>query len=246
MKDNLEVIVTSGGTISRIDDVRHVGNFSTGKTGAEIAEEFLKNGADVHYIYGNNAQRPFRRDMSLDPNKGFFKESCKALRAYSQFQSNQSRLKEYSVPTFDEYYSTVKDVLMNNPVDVIVLGAAVGDYGAEYNNGKISSDKDKLVIEMSRNPKVISEIKNWKNDVYQVGFKLLADVNEGYLIDVAYNHGLKNNSDLTVANLKTNDPENRPVFFVTPQKDVMRSDPSNLASMLVESIYQGGKNGNRI
>ena len=165
MKDNLEVIVTSGGTISRIDDVRHVGNFSTGKTGAEIAEEFLKNGADVHYIYGNNAQRPFRRDMSLDPNKGFFKESCKALRAYSQFQSNQSRLKEYSVPTFDEYYSTVKDVLMNNPVDVIVLGAAVGDYGAEYNNGKISSDKDKLVIEMSRNPKVISEIKNWKNDV---------------------------------------------------------------------------------
>ena len=48
----LEVLVTSGGTISKVDDIRHVGNFSRGMTGALIAEEFLKKGHKVHYVYG--------------------------------------------------------------------------------------------------------------------------------------------------------------------------------------------------
>ena len=43
MERKLEVLITSGGTISKIDDIRHIGNFSNGTTGALIAEEFLKN-----------------------------------------------------------------------------------------------------------------------------------------------------------------------------------------------------------
>ncbi|HLC97161.1 MAG TPA: phosphopantothenoylcysteine decarboxylase [Candidatus Nanoarchaeia archaeon] len=56
MSRPLEVIVTSGGTISKVDDVRHIGNFSRGTTGALIAEEFLKAGATVHYVYGRDAK----------------------------------------------------------------------------------------------------------------------------------------------------------------------------------------------
>ena len=71
----LKVIVTSGGTISKIDDIRHIGNFSSGTTGALIAEEFLKSSAIVHYVYGKNAKRPFR-SLTPDPKKpkeAFFK-----------------------------------------------------------------------------------------------------------------------------------------------------------------------------
>tara|TARA_Y100000310_G_scaffold341417_1_gene440488 strand:+ start:1564 stop:2301 length:738 start_codon:yes stop_codon:yes gene_type:complete len=238
MKDKLEVIVTSGGTISKIDDVRHIGNFSTGETGAKIAEEFLKKGNKVHYFYGHNSQRPFRRDMVIDPDRDFGLELNKAVESYFQFRVNEPRLMEHSTPTFTEYYNVLNRILVDNPIDVVILGAAVGDYGAEYNKGKISSDKEKLVIEMARNPKVISKVKKWNSYIYQVGFKLLSDVSEDHLIEMAYQHGLKNDSDLTIANLKTDDPENRPVFFVKPDKTVVRSSASDLASDLVRNVYE--------
>jgi phosphopantothenoylcysteine synthetase/decarboxylase len=41
----LEILVTSGGTRTKLDDVRHLGNDSNGTSGAIIAEEFLKAGA---------------------------------------------------------------------------------------------------------------------------------------------------------------------------------------------------------
>ena len=61
----LNVLVTSGGTISKIDDVRHIGNFSNGTTGTLIAEEFLKNKAKVYYFHNTNAVRPFRKEFFL-------------------------------------------------------------------------------------------------------------------------------------------------------------------------------------
>ena len=65
----LEVLITSGGTAAKIDDVRHLGNFSEGTTGSLIAEEFLKNNYVVHYVYGKHAKRPFREELKMDPQK---------------------------------------------------------------------------------------------------------------------------------------------------------------------------------
>ncbi len=45
-------IVTTGSTIEKIDPVRYISNFSSGRMGIEIAKYLYKKGADVLLIYG--------------------------------------------------------------------------------------------------------------------------------------------------------------------------------------------------
>ncbi|MDP2632724.1 MAG: bifunctional phosphopantothenoylcysteine decarboxylase/phosphopantothenate--cysteine ligase CoaBC [Candidatus Curtissbacteria bacterium] len=52
------VLVTSGATIEKIDDVRYITNRSSGKMGTAIAEECYKQGADVLLIRAKNSQTP--------------------------------------------------------------------------------------------------------------------------------------------------------------------------------------------
>ncbi|MDQ8203449.1 bifunctional phosphopantothenoylcysteine decarboxylase/phosphopantothenate--cysteine ligase CoaBC [Pelagicoccus sp. SDUM812003] len=46
-------IVTAGGTIERIDSVRYLSNFSSGKQGIAIAQSLAESGAEVQLVVGN-------------------------------------------------------------------------------------------------------------------------------------------------------------------------------------------------
>ena len=46
------VLITAGPTYERIDPVRFIGNYSSGKMGIALAEECARRGADVHLICG--------------------------------------------------------------------------------------------------------------------------------------------------------------------------------------------------
>lgn len=50
--DGKKVMITAGPTYERIDPVRFIGNFSTGKMGYAIAEEAARRGADVTIVSG--------------------------------------------------------------------------------------------------------------------------------------------------------------------------------------------------
>lgn len=52
------VLVTTGGTIERIDGVRHIANRSSGKMGTAIAEECFLQGANVLLLRATNSVRP--------------------------------------------------------------------------------------------------------------------------------------------------------------------------------------------
>ena len=52
MLKNLKVLITAGPTIEPIDEVRYLSNWSSGKQGYNIAEEFAKLGAQVTLISG--------------------------------------------------------------------------------------------------------------------------------------------------------------------------------------------------
>jgi phosphopantothenate---cysteine ligase (CTP) len=235
----LEVIITSGGTVSMLDDVRHIGNFSTGTTGSLIAEEFLKAGSTVHYVYGAGAKRPFRGKLVVDPDIPF-EDQLERLKAdFEQFNSVKSQLKEYSIRTFEEYFDTVKNLVTGTNSDVIVLAAAVGDYGGPGKEGKISSDKDFLNLSLPKNPKVISLIKGWKPNIFQVGFKLLSRATLDELIDTAYQHGIKNHNNLTVANtLIEGSFKHRATVLITPEKGLVPVSIEKVAPRLVEMVSQ--------
>ncbi len=53
-----KIIVTAGGTIEKIDEVRHIANRSSGKMGVAIAEECYLRGADVLLLRAKNSVRP--------------------------------------------------------------------------------------------------------------------------------------------------------------------------------------------
>jgi phosphopantothenate---cysteine ligase (CTP) len=235
----LEVIITSGGTISKLDDVRHIGNFSRGTTGSLIAEEFLKSGATVHYVHGREAKRPFRSALVVDPTKPKDEEIERVARAYDEFCQYADRLHEHRIETFEEYFETVQRLLTEGSPDAIVLAAAVGDYGGAGQEGKISSSEEVLRLELQRNPKVISLVKQWNPRVFQVGFKLLSRSGLDNLIDVAYQNGIKTHSNLTVANtLIDGDFKRRATVFITPEKGLVPVSLSELAPRLVEVVNQ--------
>lgn len=53
------VLITAGPTREKIDDVRYISNYSTGKMGYAIAEVAMKMGAEVHLISGpTNIEQP--------------------------------------------------------------------------------------------------------------------------------------------------------------------------------------------
>ncbi len=55
-----KVLVTSGGTTEAIDDVRVIGNRSTGRTGAQLADVFISAGWDVTYLGAQNSIKPLK------------------------------------------------------------------------------------------------------------------------------------------------------------------------------------------
>ena len=54
----MNVVVTGGGTIAPIDDVRLIANISSGRFAASISEALLDRGASVWHIHAPSSQVP--------------------------------------------------------------------------------------------------------------------------------------------------------------------------------------------
>lgn len=236
MKDKLEVLITSGGTISKIDDVRHVGNFSSGTTGMYVAEAFLKAGENVHFVYSKNSKRPLRERLKMNPTMFFDEEVNRLAKEYNLYHKYKDNLQEYRIETFEDYYKTLENLLKNKKIDVVVLAAAVSDYSAVKQEGKISSDLDEMSIKMVKNPKVISLVKEWNPNVFQVGFKLLSNVSKEKLLETAFAHADKNKSDLVVANTIYGGFGKRDIYILSQEREVMPVSERALADKLVEEV----------
>src|SRR3954469_21550722 len=63
----MNVVVTGGGTIAPIDDVRYLANVSSGRFSAMISEACLKRGAKVFHIHARPAELPIYRHARFDP-----------------------------------------------------------------------------------------------------------------------------------------------------------------------------------
>ena len=64
----MNVVVTGGGTIAPIDDVRLMTNVSSGRFAAAISETFLDRGASVWHIHAPSSQLPLWRWARFAPD----------------------------------------------------------------------------------------------------------------------------------------------------------------------------------
>lgn len=142
-----KVMITAGPTYEKIDPVRYIGNFSSGKMGFALAEECAARGAEVTLIAGPVALK------AKSP-------SIKCIDVMSAQEMHDAATREFITSDVAILSAAVADYTVENPVD-----------------HKIKREKDEIpVIRLKKNPdiaKTIGEMK--KPGQVTVGFALETD-----------------------------------------------------------------------
>jgi phosphopantothenate-cysteine ligase len=238
----MNVVVTGGGTIAPIDDVRVLTNRSTGGFAAGITEACLERGATVWHIHALSAAIPLWRKARFDldaPDPTAEQTRLDQLREQWQHVRERLRLVPLRQGTVADYAATLKHVALENPIDIVILPMAVGDFEPEPHEGKISSELETLVLHCRRTPKVIRLVREWAPGAYLVGFKLLSRVSRDELVRRALAACEATRADLTVANdLQTLRESRHTLHLVRPSEppETLEAGP-DLAIRLVDRIF---------
>jgi phosphopantothenoylcysteine decarboxylase/phosphopantothenate--cysteine ligase len=142
-----KILVTYGGTVEKIDDVRVIANTSSGQTGAFISNYLLELGY-----------------------------SLTVVRSKSSTICHVDSEEEKIFLTSDDLFKILKTELQKNHYDVVIHLAAVSDFKPKkLFKGKLSSSSN-IKLDLIRNVKIIDQIKNFSRNkkVTLVGFKLLS------------------------------------------------------------------------
>ena len=238
----MNVVVTGGGTLAPIDDVRQIANASTGRFSAEIAEACLRRGANVWHVVAPGAQRPLLRKAVFDLDAVDSEAEharVEAVREEYQRLKGRLQLRALTTGTVGEYSAVLRSVLREQPVDLAFLAMAASDFEPEPMSGKIRSDLPELVLRCRPAPKVIQSVRDWAPEVFLVGFKLLSGSTAGRLISEAEAACEANRADATVANdLRLLRAGRHTVHLVRPGEPTETLGPGGaIAERLVERAW---------
>lgn len=188
----MKILVTSGGTRERIDEVRLITNISTGRLGADIAQHLLaelrRSGsggrpAEVHYLHSESA---------VVPNVAGRETACCLHRHVANSTAEVYEAMEHLVPR----------------MDAVIHAMAVSDFTFEPSDPeKLSSHDAEGFVENLRarirpSPKIIAEVRRWNPDVVLVGFKFEVGRTTRELIEVGMASLERNGADLVLCNDK--------------------------------------------
>ena len=235
----MNILVTGGGTVAPIDDVRQITNASTGRFSSAISEAALRRGATVWHLHAPGALLPFHDATRFDPDADLFEEIDRLgfLKAERDAHRDRLTLVPLRTGTVPEYAAALRALLAEHPIDAAFLAMAVSDYAPIPEPGKLSSDAEELVLRCRRLPKVIAEVRDWAPDAYLVGFKLTSGATDDDLIARARLANEVNRSDLTVANdLQPYREGRQTIHLVRPGQPVVRLGGSDLALQLVDRV----------
>ena len=153
------ILVTAGGTSEPIDEVRHLANFSTGRTGYAVAKALQDAGYPVTLVQSE----------------------------YSSAHAGMHSLLTYC--TTRDFAEKLQGELSARSYDFVIHAAAVADYHVEAVtdlDGNRVSNADKkgkiqgstpLLVRLKPNPKIIHELRSWSSNpkLRIISFKLTID-----------------------------------------------------------------------
>lgn len=210
------ILITSGGTKEKIDNVRYISNLSTGNTGASLADYFSNEGYDVTFLKS----------------------------AQSKFPSRETKFLEFE--DYKSINNTLKNELAKNSYDFIIHLAAISDYSPNkisYGNTeeilpanfKLSSENDIVQITLTKNDKIIDKLKTWsKNkEVKLVGFKFANSANDNDKKLIINKLFTNSNADLIVYNTIEDRENNNQKFFEVTKKDGLSEKAENADQLAV-------------
>ena len=98
----MRILITSGGTSEKIDDVRAITNHSSGKLGKAIAESFAKEDANIDMITTRHALKP-----------------------------EGKMIHHHLIDSTADLEKTLKDLMTKNTYDAVIHSMAVSDFTPE-------------------------------------------------------------------------------------------------------------------
>lgn len=205
----MRVLITSGGTKVPIDSVRDITNMSRGTFGSKIARQFLMAGHDVTLFRAKGSRSPFKFEWDF-VKQGVGHQYIDCLEFYRTYRENYS---EREFRNFGDYESGLWELLGGGEFDIVLLAAAVSDYGVVPVDGKIRSGSD-LRIDLFPYPKLISRVRERCPDVCLVGFKLLVGGTDEQLRDAVLSSIAVNDCDLVVGNDLSHIRANRHTLYL--------------------------------
>ena len=194
----MKILITSGGTKIPIDRVRSITNMSHGTFGSRIADAFFDEGLAA-FRTGNERGNPIEK-ITFFMAKGSKKPSIQFLNDET-YEDGYRPIEYVEYSTFDDYKSGIEDLLKNETYDIIVVAAAVSDYGvSNYYNGKYRSMDDDMCIKLVKLHKVLPIMRKLAPNATICGFKLLVDSTNAELLDAMVKQFNESNVDLVVGN----------------------------------------------
>lgn len=187
----MNILITSGGTSEKIDQVRSITNHSTGQLGKMIAEHCLAEGASVTLLTTAKAVKP-------DPHENLM---IKIIEDTEQLLiAMEGLVPAHDVLIHSMAVSDYKPVYMAGFEEVLASSDLAEFLEKSNAESKISSDDDYQVLFLKKNPKIISKVKEWNPNIRLIGFKLLVGVSKEELLTTARASLEKNQAELIVAN----------------------------------------------
>jgi len=160
------VVVTGGGTREKIDEVRYLSNFSSGKMAESLALALYSRGADVCYI---TTKKPavFPQDIytiEVEDTQEMLEYTVDAVRVAKKGKLSKASL------------DSAEPVKLIQKTPYLFMAAAVSDYTPAFpQKGKLKKSMlgDSWTLELKKTPDILASLD--KNGLITVGFKAEMD-----------------------------------------------------------------------
>jgi phosphopantothenoylcysteine decarboxylase / phosphopantothenate---cysteine ligase len=228
--EDRRVVVTGGGTREKIDDVRYVSNFSSGKMAKAIALSLYLKGADVCYITTKGSEGLPKSIYTIDV------DDAKEMLEYTQDALRVAKKGKMSKPSL----TTTEAIRLIQKRPFLFMVGAVADFTPQYpQRGKLKKSMlgESWQIEMTRTADILRTLLKDRDGVTTIAFKAEMDSAEG--LNNARKLLIEKEVDAVCYNLledaKSFGGDENSVTFITPdaQIDLGRQSKFDLAENIV-------------
>jgi len=231
--EDRRVIVTGGSTAEKIDDVRYISNFSSGKMASALATALFCKGADVNLI-----ATKFDTDLPLAMHK-IDVDSTEEMLEFVVDSVRIAKKGKLSKPS----------LILDRPIELIqkepflFMAAAVSDYVPAFaQEGKLKKEMlgESWNIEMKQNIDILKTIN--KDGIKVVGFKAEMDVQNAK--ENATSMLLNKGVDAVCLNILTDDKsfgtDDNEIEFITSNGSalLLRADKLSLSFEILKNAKE--------
>ncbi len=161
-----KVVISGGGSVEKIDDVRFISNFSSGKMAKELAKALYLKGADVCLISTKQFEDLPKSIHTIDVEGSFemYEYLVDAIRVSKKGIMRQATLMDGEAPK----------LIQKKPY--LFMVAAVSDYKPKFpQDGKLKKDLIGNIwnLELEKNIDILEKLD--KDGIFAVGFKAEMD-----------------------------------------------------------------------